>query len=101
TLLDGSSHSVDSSEMAFKTAASQALKQGVLGAQPVLLEPVMRMRIRVPSASVGDVMSDISSKRGHVHGVEADGDISVVEAEAPLAEVQRYANDLRALTGGR
>ncbi|MPZ97736.1 MAG: elongation factor G [Dehalococcoidia bacterium] len=101
TLLDGSSHSVDSSEMAFKTAASQALKQGVLGAQPVLLEPVMRMRIRVPSASLGDVMSDVSTKRGHVHGVEADGDITVVEAEAPLAEVQRYANDLRALTGGR
>jgi elongation factor G len=101
TLTDGSSHSVDSSEMAFKIAAQQALKQGMLSAQPVLLEPIMQLRIRIPSEYVGDVMSDMSGRRGAVHGVEPDGARSVIEADAPLAEVQRYASDLRALTGGR
>jgi len=101
TLLDGSAHAVDSSEMAFKLAASQALKQGMLQAHPVLLEPMMRLIIRVPSDHVGDVMSDLNSRRGHVHGVEPDGAVSTVQAEAPLAEVQRYAVGLRALTGGR
>lgn len=101
TLLDGSSHAVDSSEMAFKLAASQALKQGMLQARPILLEPVMKLTILVPSDHVGDVMSDMNTRRGHVHGVEPKGDFSVIEAEAPLAEVQRYATDLRALTAGR
>jgi elongation factor G len=101
TLLDGSSHSVDSSEMAFKMAASQALKQGILEARPVLLEPVMNLKIRIPSEHLGDVMSDISGKRGSVHGVDPDGDMATIDAEAPLSEVQRYATDLRALTGGR
>ncbi len=101
TLLDGSAHAVDSSEMAFKLAAAQALKQGMLQARPVLLEPMMRLTIRVPGDHVGDVMSDLNSRRGHVHGVEPAGDVSIVQAEAPLAEVQRYAVDLRALTGGR
>jgi elongation factor G len=101
TLLDGSSHAVDSSEMAFKLAAGQALKQGMLQAHPILLEPMMRLTIRVPADRVGDVMSDLNSRRGHVHGVEPGGEYSVVEAEAPLAEVQRYAIELRALTNGR
>jgi elongation factor G len=101
TLLDGSSHSVDSSEMAFKTAASHALRDGLLQAQPVLLEPVMRLKVHVPGEYVGDVMSDVSSKRGHVHGVEGEGRFSIIEADVPLAEVQRYATDLRALTHGR
>ncbi|MBM3138768.1 MAG: elongation factor G [Chloroflexi bacterium] len=101
TLTDGSSHSVDSSEMAFKLAASQALKQGVLQAHPQLLEPVMKLRVRIPSENVGDVMSDLSGRRGAVHGVEPDGAVSVIEADVPLAEVQRYASDVRALTGGR
>ena len=101
TLLDGSSHSVDSSEMAFKLAASQALKQGILDAHPVLLEPVMSLKVRIPSEYLGDVMSDISGKRGSVHGVDPDGDMSTIDAEAPLSEVQRYATDLRALSGGR
>jgi elongation factor G len=101
TLLDGSSHAVDSSEMAFKLAASQALKQGMLQARPILLEPVMRLTILVPADHVGDVMSDMNTRRGHVHGVESKGEFSVIEAEAPLAEVQRYATDLRALTAGR
>ena len=87
--------------MAFKIATSQALKQGILDARPVLLEPVMKLRIRVPSDHVGDVMGDLNTRRGHVHGVEPDGDFSCVEADAPLAEVQRYAADLRAVTQGR
>lgn len=101
TLLDGSSHAVDSSEMAFKLAAGQALKQGMLQAHPILLEPVARVTVRVPADRVGDVMSDLNGRRGHVHGVEPAGAYSVVEAEAPLAEVQRYAVDLRALSHGR
>ncbi|MEE8422629.1 MAG: elongation factor G [Dehalococcoidia bacterium] len=100
TLLDGSAHSVDSSEMAFKIATAQALKQGILDARPVLLEPVMKLSIRIPSDYVGDVMGDLNTRRGHVHGVEPDGMFSRVEAEAPLAEVQRYSTDLRAITQG-
>ena len=68
---------------------------------PFLLEPFVRMSIRVPSDHVGDVMSDLNTRRGHVHGVEPDGDYSVVQAEAPLAEVQRYATELRSLAQGR
>ena len=101
TLLDGSAHSVDSSEMAFKIAAAQAVRQGMLEARPVLLEPVMKLSIRVPGDYVGDVMSDMNSRRGQVHGVESDGDLSVIEAQAPLSEVQRYATDLRSITQGR
>ena len=101
TLLDGSSHSVDSSEMAFKLAASQALKQGFLDARPILLEPMVLLTIRVPGDRVGDVMSDLNSRRGHVHGVDTEGDYSVIRGEAPLAEIQRYGPDLRAMTSGR
>ena len=101
TLVDGSSHSVDSSEMAFKIAASQALRQGILDARPQLLEPIVRLVIRTPSDNLGDVMSDLNGRRAQVHGVEPDGVFSAVTAEAPLAEVQRYAADVRALTGAR
>ncbi len=104
TLVDGSSHSVDSSEMAFKTAAIQAIREGMMQAQPVLLEPVMSMKIHVPNDNVGDVMSEISSRRGSIQGVEATVDrdgFSTVSAEVPLAEVQRYVTSLRALVGGR
>lgn len=103
TLVDGSSHSVDSSEMAFKTAAIQAIREGMMNAQPVLLEPVMKMQIHVPNDNVGDVMSEISSRRGSIQGVDAanrDG-YSTISAEVPLAEVQRYITSLRALVGGR
>ena len=83
TLLDGSSHSVDSSEMAFKLAASQALKQGFLDAGPILLEPIVRLVVRVPGDRVGDVMSDLNGRRGQVHGVDTEGDYSVIQGEAP------------------
>jgi len=102
TLFDGKEHPVDSSEMAFKLAGSQALKQGALKANPVLLEPIVRMQIRVPDSNTGDVMSDLNGKRAKVHGMSPeDGGTTVIDAEAPLAEVLRYATDLRSITQGR
>ena len=102
TLFDGKDHPVDSSEMAFKLAASQALKQGALKANPVLLEPIVSMKIRVPESNTGDVMSDLNGKRAKVHGMSPeDGGVTVIDAEAPLAEVLRYATDLRSITQGR
>ena len=102
TLFDGKEHPVDSSEMAFKLAGSQALKQGALKANPVLLEPVVTMKIRVPESNTGDVMSDLNGKRAKVHGMSPDdGGMTVIDAEAPLAEVLRYATDLRSITQGR
>jgi elongation factor G len=102
TLFDGKEHPVDSSEMAFKIAGSQALKQGALKASPVLLEPVVSLRIHVPESHTGDVMSDLNSKRAKVHGMTPeDNGTTVIDAEAPLAEVLRYATDLRSITQGR
>jgi elongation factor G len=102
TLFDGKEHPVDSSEMAFKLAGSQALKQGALKANPVLLEPIMSMQIRVPESNTGDVMSDLNGKRAKVHGMTPEeGGTTVIDAEAPLAEVLRYATDLRSITQGR
>jgi elongation factor G len=102
TLFDGKEHPVDSSEMAFKLAGSQALKQGAQKANPVLLEPIVTMKIRVPESNTGDVMSDLNGKRAKVHGMSPeDGGMTVIDAEAPLAEVQRYATDLRSITQGR
>ncbi len=102
TLFDGKEHPVDSSEMAFKLAGSQALKQGAMRANPVLLEPIVSMSIRVPDANTGDVMSDLNGKRAKVHGMSPeDGGVTVINAEAPLAEVLRYATDLRSITQGR
>lgn len=102
TLFDGKDHPVDSSEMAFKLAASQALKQAALKAHPVLLEPIYRLRIRVPESFTGDIMSDLNTKRAKVHGMSPDeGGFTVIDAEAPLAEVLRYATDLRSITQGR
>ena len=102
TLFDGKEHPVDSSEMAFKLAGSQALKQGALKANPVLLEPIVRMQITVPDANTGDIMGDLNGKRAKVHGMNpADNGMTTIDAEAPLAEVQRYATDLRSITQGR
>jgi elongation factor G len=102
TLVDGKEHPVDSSEMAFKIAGSQALKQGALKANPVLLEPFMELKIRVPDGNTGDVMSDLNGKRAKVHGMSPEGDgTTIIDAEAPLSEVLRYATDLRSITQGR
>ncbi len=100
-LFDGKHHPVDSSEMAFKLAASQALKEAVAAAGPQLLEPVMTIRVQAPELNAGDIVSDLNTKRAKIHGINPDGGMSVIEAEVPLAEVQRYASDLRSITQGR
>ncbi len=100
-LYDGKEHPVDSSEMAFKIAGSMALKQSVHDAHPVLLEPIMTLHVTVPESHTGDVLSDLNSKRGKVQGMTPQGALTVIEAQAPLAEVQRYATDLRSITQGR
>ncbi|HVC35027.1 MAG TPA: elongation factor G, partial [Chloroflexota bacterium] len=102
TLFDGSFHAVDSSEIAFKIAAAQAFRKCIDQARPVLLEPVVDLTVTVPEQYVGDVMGDLNTRRARVHGMfpQEDG-LSVIQAQAPLAEVQRYATDLRSLTQGR
>jgi elongation factor G len=101
TLYDGSYHSVDSSEMAFKTAGSIAMKQALEQASPVLLEPIMLVTASVPESAVGDVMGDLSSRRGRPLGTEAVGGMTEVKAEVPMAEMLSYAPDLRSITGGQ
>jgi len=101
TLFDGSYHAVDSSEISFKIAASYALKKGMSQGQPVLLEPIMNIHITIPDNFTGDVMSDLNSKRARVMGMSPGGGINHIDAQAPLAEMLRYATDLRAITQGR
>ncbi len=101
-LYDGSFHPVDSSEMAFKLASSQAFKEGMHAGHPVLLEPIMTLHITVPDNHTGDIMSDLNSRRGRVLGMNPEGNgFTIVEASAPLSEVQRYVTDLRSITQGR
>ena len=100
SLVDGSYHTVDSSEMAFKVAGSLAFKKGAQEAGLVLLEPYMKMIIQVTKEHVGDVMGDLNSRRGKVMGMDADGRHEIIIAQVPLAEIQRYATDLTAMTGG-
>ena len=101
-LYDGSFHPVDSSEMAFKIAGAQAFKEGMQSGKPVLLEPVMNIHITVPDNYTGDIMSDLNGRRGRVLGMNPQGNgFTMVEASAPLAEVQRYVSDLRSVTQGR
>jgi len=101
TLFDGSYHDVDSSEMAFKVAASMALKAAKNKCNPVLLEPVMKVEVVVPEEYMGDIMGDITSRRGRVEGMEARGNAQVVRAMVPLAEMFGYATALRSNTQGR
>jgi len=101
TLHDGSYHDVDSSEMAFKIAASMAVKDAFERADPVLLEPVMRVEAVMPEAFMGDVIGDLNARRGHVDGVEPRGATQVVRAFVPLATMFGYATDLRSMTQGR
>lgn len=101
TLYDGSYHSVDSSEMAFKIAASMAFKKGMMEAKPVLLEPIMKVTVTVPEEFMGDIMGDLNKKRGRILGMEPVGNKQVITAEAPLAEMFKYAIDLRSMTQGR
>jgi len=101
TLYDGSYHPVDSSEMAFKLAAAQALKKGLLQGQPVMLEPIMNLTINVPDSFTGDIIGDLNSKRARVLGMNPGGGINIIQAQAPLTEILRYAMDLRSITQGR
>ena len=97
----GSYHEVDSSEMAFKIAGSMALKDGARKASPVLLEPVMAVEVVVPEDFMGDVMGNLSSRRGRIEGMEDRGNAKVVTAKVPLKEMFGYATDLRSATQGR
>ena len=102
TLYDGSYHPVDSNEMAFKTAAHLAFAKGIKEADPILLEPVMSLQITIPDAYLGDIMGDMNKRRGRILGMEQDEDGNqMVNAEAPYAELQEYAIDLRSMTQGR
>lgn len=101
TLHDGSYHPVDSSEMAFKVAASIAYKKGLEQAKPILLEPIMKLEVLVPNDYMGDIIADINKKRGRVIGMEPEGEKQKVVAEVPLADISKYATELRSLTQGR
>jgi elongation factor G len=101
-LYDGSYHAVDSSEAAFKTATALALKKGVMEASPVLLEPIDNIKVTAPEYYMGDVMGRLNSKRAHIMGVDSKGhDMSVIQATIPVAELYKFATDLRSLTQGR
>jgi elongation factor G len=101
TLVDGSFHDVDSSEIAFKIAGSMALKSGCLRANPVLLEPVMQVEVVLPEEYMGDVIGDLSSRRGHIEGMEARPGTQIVKATVPLGSMFGYATELRSMTQGR
>ena len=101
TLTDGSYHEVDSSEMAFKIAGSMAMKEAVLKASPVLLEPIMKVEVEVPEDFLGDVMGDLNSRRGQIEGMGSEAGVAKVTADVPLAEMFGYATDIRSKTQGR
>ena len=100
-IYDGSTHPVDGKPIAFEIAGSQALRQGMQKASPVLLEPILRLYVTVPENYTGDIISDMNSKRGRILGMSPETRYTVIEAEVPQAEVQRYSQDLRSMTGGR
>ena len=101
TLYDGSYHDVDSSDMAFKIAASMGFKNAVEKAKPVILEPIMTMDVTVPEECMGDVIGDLNSRRGKVLGMDSNGHTQVIKSRVPMSEVLKYAPDLRSLTSGR
>jgi elongation factor G len=100
-LVDGTYHEVDSSEMAFTVAGSMAVKDAVKKAKPVLLEPIMKVEVNMPEEFMGDVMGDLSSRRGHILGMEGRGKTQIVRAHVPLANMFGYATELRSMTQGR
>ena len=101
TLVDGSYHDVDSSEMAFKIAGSMAFKEGCRQAKSVILEPIMKVEITVPEEYMGDVIGDVNSRRGRMEGMEANDGMQEIRAFIPLSEMFGYATDLRSKTQGR
>ncbi|MRR16142.1 MAG: elongation factor G [Deltaproteobacteria bacterium] len=101
SLVFGSYHTVDSSEMAFKIAGSMAFQKGVMECQPILLEPIVNIAIEVPDEYMGDVIGDLNSRRGRVLGMDTNGTNQVIKGQVPLAEILKYAPDLRSMTSGR
>ncbi len=101
SLTDGSYHTVDSSEMAFKIAGSLGFKKGVLECQPTLLEPIVNIMIEIPDEYMGDVIGDLNSRRGKVLGMDSIGHHQIIKGQVPLAEILKYAPDLRSMTSGR
>lgn len=101
TLFDGSYHDVDSSQMAYEFAASLALKEAAKKSKPVILEPIMAVEVTVPEEYYGDVMGNLSSRRGQIEGNDQRGNAQVVKAKVPLSEMFGYATDLRSFTQGR
>jgi elongation factor G len=100
-LHDGKMHSVDSNDNAFKTAGRMAFRNGVLEAKPVMFEPICDVEVHVPEDFMGDVMGDLSSRRGKILGMESEGKFQKVKARVPLAEMHRYSTKLRSMTSGR
>jgi len=98
---DGKDHPVDSKDIAFQFAAAQAMREALLQAKPILLEPLALIKVRVPDRFTGDVISDLNTRRGRILGMDSEGSVSVVSAHVPLAEIQAYSADLRSMTGGR
>jgi elongation factor G len=98
---DGAFHDVDSSEIAFKIAGRGALREGMTKARPVLLEPIMKLKITIPEAFMGAISGDMPHKRGRVLGMEAEEGVQVITAEVPMAELFKYAAELRSITGGQ
>jgi elongation factor G len=101
SLVFGSYHTVDSSEMAFKIAGSMGFKKGILECQPTLLEPIVNIDIEIPEEYMGDVIGDLNGRRGRVLGMETKGSHQIIKGLVPLAEVLSYAPDLRSITSGR
>jgi elongation factor G len=101
TLYDGSYHNVDSSEQAFKMAGTLAFKKAVMSAKPILLEPIMNVEVKVPEDFMGDVMGDMSSRRGKIQGMDPQGKFNIIHSQVPLAELYKYSTHLRSLTQGR
>ncbi len=101
TLFDGTYHSVDSDEISFKIAAMQAFKKGFLEAKPVILEPIYDITVKIPEEFMGDVMGDISSRRGKIQGMDSESPFQIIKAKVPLAELHKYSTQLRSLTSGR
>ena len=101
SLVDGTYHTVDSSEMAFKIAGSMGFKKGILACQPILLEPIVFIYIEIPDEYMGDVIGDLNGRRGRVQGMDTKGSHQIIKGQVPLAEILKYAPDLRSMTSGR
>jgi elongation factor G len=101
TLYDGSFHPVDSSEICFKIAGAQAFKKGIAEGRPILLEPIMNLKVTLPNDLTGDIIGDLNTKRARVMGMAPEGDMNIIEAQVPLSEIQRYSIDLKSMTQGR